>query len=406
MPPAARITDMHACPLVTPGTPPVPHVGGPVVAGAPTVLVAGMPQARVGDTCTCVGPPDAIAMGSPTVLICGMPAARMGDPTVHGGTVASGAPNVLIGGAGSGGAGASGPALVTPAMVGEPERGNGPLPVCSPPERTLSEERANRDLLFLKFTPKPSTDEGVWGGGADIFAGLARRRIFDREHESWFGGKLDVELGTVESKLYFGLTDNGFGGSAKSEAQVGKIEFSGTLGKDPNNAFVETQVTGKVLSGSHKVAYLNGDNGREQGHEFSKKLEWAGVKVEEKTEINIKWPLKRPSYKIPFWDAEIPNPFFTKSISIAFKSDVAVGDGALGGGYNAKRNEHGIYQAGLEAYVGAGLGGQVHVGQSKETGRGHIGAKFGVKSLLGFNFAFDLSYGDQHTSEKRHDIID
>ncbi len=65
--------------------------------GAPTVLVAGMPQARVSDQCTCVGPPDVIVMGSPTVLVCGMPAARMGDSTAHGGTIVSGAPNVLIG---------------------------------------------------------------------------------------------------------------------------------------------------------------------------------------------------------------------------------------------------------------------------------------------------------------------
>ena len=104
MPPAARISDMHVCPLVTPGTPPVPHVGGPVLVGAPTVITAFMPQARVGDTCTCVGPPDAIAAGSPTVLVCGMPAARMGDATVHGGSVVSGAPNVLIGVSGAGSA--------------------------------------------------------------------------------------------------------------------------------------------------------------------------------------------------------------------------------------------------------------------------------------------------------------
>lgn len=106
MPPAARISDMHVCPLVTPGTPPVPHVGGPVVVGAPTVLVAFMPQARLGDTCTCVGPPDVIAAGSPTVLVCGMPAARIGDATAHGGSIVSGAPNVLIGVSCAGGAGA------------------------------------------------------------------------------------------------------------------------------------------------------------------------------------------------------------------------------------------------------------------------------------------------------------
>jgi uncharacterized Zn-binding protein involved in type VI secretion len=68
--PAARVTDMHTCPLVTPGVPPVPHVGGPIVGpGAPTVLIGGLPAARVGDSVTCVGPPDSIVAGMPTVLI-------------------------------------------------------------------------------------------------------------------------------------------------------------------------------------------------------------------------------------------------------------------------------------------------------------------------------------------------
>ena len=95
--PAARIGDLHVCPMVTPGTPPVPHVGGPVTMGCPTVMIGFMPAARVGDLATCVGPPDAIAMGSMTVMIGFMPAARIGDLTVHGGTVAVGFPQVLIG---------------------------------------------------------------------------------------------------------------------------------------------------------------------------------------------------------------------------------------------------------------------------------------------------------------------
>jgi uncharacterized Zn-binding protein involved in type VI secretion len=93
--PAARITDMHVCPMVT-GV--VPHVGGPILpAGEPTVLIGGLPAARVGDMATCVGPPDSIIMGSTTVLIGGMPAARMGDSTAHGGTIVAGQPKVLIG---------------------------------------------------------------------------------------------------------------------------------------------------------------------------------------------------------------------------------------------------------------------------------------------------------------------
>jgi uncharacterized Zn-binding protein involved in type VI secretion len=94
MPPAARLGDMHVCPMVT-GV--VPHVGGPIVVGMPQVLIGGMPAARVGDMATCTGPPDVIAIGSFTVMIGGMPAARMGDMTVHGGTIVIGCPQVMIG---------------------------------------------------------------------------------------------------------------------------------------------------------------------------------------------------------------------------------------------------------------------------------------------------------------------
>ena len=93
--PAARVGDMHVCPMVTAV---VPHVGGPILPpGGLTVLIGGMPAARVGDMATCVGPPDVIALGSFTVLIGGMPAARMGDLTAHGGTIVLGCPTVLIG---------------------------------------------------------------------------------------------------------------------------------------------------------------------------------------------------------------------------------------------------------------------------------------------------------------------
>jgi uncharacterized Zn-binding protein involved in type VI secretion len=95
--PAARISDMHVCPMVIPGTPPIPHVGGPIAKGAPTVLIGSLPAARVGDMAICVGPPDTIAMGSTSVIISGMPAARMGDTTAHGGKIVIGCPTVLIG---------------------------------------------------------------------------------------------------------------------------------------------------------------------------------------------------------------------------------------------------------------------------------------------------------------------
>jgi uncharacterized Zn-binding protein involved in type VI secretion len=93
--PAARITDMHVCPMVTVL---VPHVGGPILPpGCPTVLIGGLPAARLGDMAVCVGPPDVIILGSFTVLIGGQPAARMTDMTAHGGTIILGWPMVLIG---------------------------------------------------------------------------------------------------------------------------------------------------------------------------------------------------------------------------------------------------------------------------------------------------------------------
>ncbi|MCW5768005.1 MAG: PAAR domain-containing protein [Phycisphaeraceae bacterium] len=93
--PAARISDMHVCPMFDG---PKPHVGGPILPpGCPNVLIGGLPAARASDMAVCVGPPDVIAKGSGTVLIGGMPAARMGDTTAHGGTIILGCFTVLIG---------------------------------------------------------------------------------------------------------------------------------------------------------------------------------------------------------------------------------------------------------------------------------------------------------------------
>ncbi|WP_026160646.1 PAAR domain-containing protein [Teredinibacter turnerae] len=96
MPPAARITDMHTCPMVT-GV--VPHVGGPIIGpGGATVLINNLPAALLGDSVTCVGPTATIIKGSATVMITNKPAARMGDQTAHGGSIILGSPNVIIGG--------------------------------------------------------------------------------------------------------------------------------------------------------------------------------------------------------------------------------------------------------------------------------------------------------------------
>ena len=113
MPPAARLTDLHTCPMVNPG--PVPHVGGPILPPCdPTVLIGFLPAARVGDMATCAGPPDAIAKGSLSVMIGFMPAARVGDMTMHGGVIMPpGCVTVMIGDMGGGG-------MVAAAVTGAP----------------------------------------------------------------------------------------------------------------------------------------------------------------------------------------------------------------------------------------------------------------------------------------------
>src|ERR1700693_1785058 len=98
MPPAARIGDMRTCPMITPGVPPVPHVGGPILPpGCPTVLIGGMPAARATDMATCVGPTAVLLPAGSTTLIGSMPAARLGDPTAHGGVIMLGCFTVLVG---------------------------------------------------------------------------------------------------------------------------------------------------------------------------------------------------------------------------------------------------------------------------------------------------------------------
>ena len=97
MPPAARVTDLHTCPMVTEGG--TPHVGGPILPpGAPTVLIGGLPAAVLGGKATCAAKPDTIAKGSGTVMVGGKPAASMGDATAHGGLISVGFPTVMIGG--------------------------------------------------------------------------------------------------------------------------------------------------------------------------------------------------------------------------------------------------------------------------------------------------------------------
>src|SRR6266566_6726320 len=144
MPPAARITDMHVCPMVT-GV--VPHVGGPILPPcAPTVLIGYLPAARVTDMATCVGPPDVILMGSPTVLINNLMAARIGDPTAHGGVIVLGCFTVIIGEAGA-------PSPSTPSMPTSPALLEGPATTEDASKATADRKstRLNSSHLVISY---------------------------------------------------------------------------------------------------------------------------------------------------------------------------------------------------------------------------------------------------------------
>ncbi|MBS1829668.1 MAG: PAAR domain-containing protein [Acidobacteria bacterium] len=152
MPPAARLSDMHTCPMVT-GV--VPHVGGPILPPCcPTVITGGLPQARVGDMLVCAGGPDVIAVGSPTVIVGGMMAARLGDLTVHGGVIVVGCPTVIIGevGAGAGGpSSAAAAAIVTATAAASREALKDP-PSDSPQSSAL-QEAANEGSPLVEKCP-------------------------------------------------------------------------------------------------------------------------------------------------------------------------------------------------------------------------------------------------------------
>lgn len=164
--PAARVGDMHVCPMVT-GI--VPHVGGPILPPcASTVLTGKMPQARISDMCTCVGPPDVIAMGAFTVLVQKMPAARMLDMTAHGGMIVMGMFTVLIGdnGAGGGGGGAMAAGPLTPEQI---------IALKARAEALIMLEKAIEDLEKWDEDTRKRAEK--WFGGSDE---AVRQKMLDR----------------------------------------------------------------------------------------------------------------------------------------------------------------------------------------------------------------------------------
>lgn len=168
MPPAARVGDMHTCPMVDPG--PKPHVGGPILPpGCPTTLIGALPAARQGDMALCIGPPDSIAKGSPTVFIGSQMAARLGDPTVHGGVITVGCPTVLIGEMGAGGVGGA-----------SPIPGMSLLEAAGAIEQALQDQRA---LLEAKKAELQKWDAGAQANFQPMFGSTdeaARQQILQR----------------------------------------------------------------------------------------------------------------------------------------------------------------------------------------------------------------------------------
>jgi len=368
VPPAARISDMHVCPLVTPGTPPVPHVGGPVVAGAPTVLTAFMPQARVGDMCTCVGPPDAIAMGSPTVLVCGMPAARMGDATVHGGTVASGAPNVLIGSSGAGGASGGGPAVLGPVQIGEATSGDGPPPVAPPPERQGfsregSFERSlggddNIDVMFFETSGGVHAGDGRVSAEGDIATGGVRM-----EHVGHLlgplGGSHELNVMTADAEIYRSVGKTGLGFEGQAGARMVEQGASVFAGPDANNPFAEVGGSYSLFSAEASGDFLLGSDGRRAGVALGGQAGASAIDGSAGGEINI------------------PIPFTNWTISTR---------GGVSGSAGA---------------VGAGAGG--HGYKDLQTGRLHFGGFVDIEAILGIGANLDLSIGPAYDArDRRH----
>ncbi len=164
--PAARVGDMHTCPMFDGKS---PHVGGPVMPpGLPTVLIGGMPAATLGNMCTCAGPPDVIVMGSTGVMIGGKPAARMGDSTAHGGVIVAGFPTVLMGEI----AGGSVFVISQPITFGVGFVKFGKIIIQEDPSDPGFHGRVLADLILIDYTPsgRQMLNSLNSGGGASIIS--------------------------------------------------------------------------------------------------------------------------------------------------------------------------------------------------------------------------------------------
>lgn len=197
MPPAARVTDMHTCPMFTG---PVPHVGGPILPpGAPTVLIDFLPAATVTSMCTCVGPPDVIVKGSTGVLINFLPAARMGDQTAHGGVIILGAPTVLIGEVGSPSPGAGGMGGVVAGLV------VAGVDATSAVASKLSKAGAKPDPSAWRDSHKDAIEQALKDQHTLLSKRKADLATWDKETQAetkkWFGSDDDATRKTLQTRI-------------------------------------------------------------------------------------------------------------------------------------------------------------------------------------------------------------
>ncbi len=240
---------MHVCPMVT-GL--VPHVGGPVSLGCPTVLIGFMPAARLGDMCICVGPPDSIAMGAPTVLIGGQPAARLGDPTMHGGVITVGCPTVLIGAAGSGGAGAGGGGgVVTDGNTGDAATATGT-------DGAAANEPPDAEWKVGEIVQVGSKVGPVDDGAVKLSVGIKVQKSDDLER---FGDKDNfVSLGHYDGSVGTGYDYD----PAKDQHSFNVVKLEGRFATVESQAkgsaakgLLEAEVKGEVLSVEANVTPLS-----------------------------------------------------------------------------------------------------------------------------------------------------
>jgi uncharacterized Zn-binding protein involved in type VI secretion len=348
--------------MVTPGTPPIPHVGGPVSIGCPTVLIGMMPAARVGDMAVCVGPPDTIAKGSMTVMIGGMPAARIGDLTVHGGVVAMGCPTVIIGDVGMGAAGSprsqppgssqgsqaaghyAAAGSAAPPRTSEPKGKDDDDPIVDGKiayqrdiptswAKTLKDGKWKTDDEELKDSGKPKLNVEAthdWVNKDDAYAA-----------KKWGDDNANVKLISAGYVVSSGISyTKGDGVEIDAIKAAGHGEVASASGKGGLfNDVLTGEAQGKVLSAEGEASL--GASWTDKAKDVHAKIGGSAdlVKVEGSGKINI--------------------PLFGHTLSVGLGGEGEVGVSAEAGasaGYNQEDGWH----VGAKAKAGLGLGGGVN----------------------------------------------